>query len=108
MALKNVALSVSAEPTVTTAAPNNQTALAAAVATAITTATTANGVAGAKADVTTELGAITTALNALTANQPTGALVVTLDTSLVTTKTQLKNLMDAAYRYLADSQSLLT
>lgn len=86
--------------------PNSQSTLATAVSTAITAAGTANAVAGAKADVTTELAAISTALTALTANQPSGALVVTMDTSQVTTKNKLRQLLDAAYNHYAASNLL--
>lgn len=105
MALKNAAFNIRADGSETV---NSQTSLAATVATKISDATSANAAAGAKADVTTELGAITTALTALTANQPSGALVVTIDTDLVTTKTQLRKLLDAAYRHFADAQNILT
>jgi len=88
--------------------PDTQTTLIAAVASAIDAAGTANAAAGAKADVTTELAAVTTALDAVTANQVTGAVVVSVDLSLVTTKTKLRQLLDAAYRYLADSSTTLT
>ena len=85
---------------------NSQSTLATAVSTAITAAGTANAVAGAKADVTTELAAITTALTDLTANQPTGGIVVSLDTSAVTTKNKLRQLLDAAYAHIAASNIL--
>lgn len=82
---------------------NNQATLAAAVTTAIEATGTANAVAGLKADVTTELAAITTALTAVTANQPSGSVVVAVDTTAVTTKAQLKRLLDAAYAHFAAS-----
>ena len=105
MTLKNAAFNIAGHGTETV---NSQVALAAEVTTAIELAGTANAVAGAKADVTTELGAITTALTALTANQLSNALVVTMDTSLVTTKNQLRKLLDAVYRHWADAQDVLT
>lgn len=107
MTIKAISVGVTG-PNVTAANISDQTALASAVSDAIDTATTANGVAGAKADVTSELADIGTALTALTANQLAGALTVSVDTSLVTTRSQLRKLMDEAYRYFADSQSFLS
>lgn len=66
---------------------NNQATLLAAVG-------TANAVAGAKADITTELAAAV-------ANQPSGAVVVSIDLASVTTKAQLRRLLDAAYNHFA-------
>lgn len=103
MALRYIAVSSAGAASET---PNSQTTLAAAVSTAIDAAATANAGAGAKADVTTELGAITTALTALTANQPSGGIVVTVDTSVVTTKNKLRQLLDAAYAHIAASNLL--
>jgi hypothetical protein len=85
---------------------NNQSALATAVSTAITAAGTANAAAGAKADVTTELAAVTTALTALTANQPSGGIVVSVDLSSVTTKNKLRQLLDAAYEHFISTNQL--
>ncbi len=82
---------------------NNQSTLTTAVSTAITAAGTANAAAGAKADVTTELAAITTALTNLTANRPSGDVVVVVDTSAITTRNQLKARLDAAYAHLVAS-----
>ncbi len=85
---------------------NTATTLVTAVQTAVDAAATANAIAGAKADVTTELAAITTAVTAVTASLPTGGIVVTLDTSLVTTKNKLRQLLDAAYEHVAASNLL--
>lgn len=108
MTIKAISVGISTGPSISAANIGDQAALATAVSDAIDTATTANGVAGSNADVTSELAAIGTALTALTANQLTGALTVSVDTSLVTTRTQLRKLMDEAYRYFADSQSFLS
>jgi membrane-associated protease RseP (regulator of RpoE activity) len=65
----------------------------------ITAAGVANAEVGLKADVTTELAAITAAV-------PTGALVVSIDTSLVTTKNKLRQLLDATYDHIVASNLL--
>ena len=85
---------------------NDQTTLAAAVQTAIDDAATANAVAGLKADVTTELAAITTALTATTANQPSQPVVVAVDVTAVVTLKKLRQLLDAAYAHFAASNIL--
>lgn len=85
---------------------NTETTLVAAVQTAVDAAATANAAAGAKADVTTELAAVTTAVTAVTNSIPTGGLVVTLDTSLVTTKNKLRELLDAVFAHVAASNLL--
>lgn len=72
--------------------PNTTATLLAAIG-------TANAVAGAKADITTELAAAV-------ANIPTGAMVIALDTSLVTTLNKLRQLLDAAYNNIAASSLL--
>jgi hypothetical protein len=105
MVKKYIALSVTG---VTGSQTDSQIALTTDITDAIDAATTANGVAGAKADVTTELAAITTAVNALTANELTGAVVVSVDLSLVTTKAKLRKLLDEAYKYFADGGDYLT
>lgn len=64
---------------------NNQASL-------ISTAITANAGAGAKADVSSNLAAIS-------ANQPTGSVVVSVDLSAVTTRNKLKQLLDAALNH---------
>ena len=103
MALRYIAVSAAGAPS---ESANSQATLATAVSDAIDTATTANAVAGAKADVTTELAAITTALTAMSANQPTGGIVVTLDTTAVATKNKLRQLLDAAFNHIAASNLL--
>lgn len=103
MALRYIAISAAGTPAESADA---QTTLAAAVTDAIDAAGVANAVAGSNADVTAELADITTALTALTANQPTGGIVVTLDTSVVTTKNKLRQLLDAAYAHVAASNIL--
>lgn len=100
MALRYIAVSAAGAASET---PNSQSTLATAVTDAIDVAITANGEVGLLADVTTELGLVTDALTALTANQPTGGIVVTLDTELVTTRNKLRELLDAAYNHLAAS-----
>ena len=105
MALKTIALTSRHAKGETV---NVQTTLITAVTDAITAAGVANAVAGAKADVTTKLATVTAAVAAVTANQPTGAVVVTIDTSLVTTKNKLRELLDEAYRHFADAQNILT
>lgn len=101
MALRYIAISLAGQAAET---PNSQSTLATAVSDAIDAAETAN----ASDDADTEIAAITTALTALTDNQPSGALVVTLDTSQVTTKNKLRQLLDAAYRHLAEASKALT
>lgn len=101
MALKNVAFNIRGDGGETT---NTQATLITAVEDAITAADTAN----VSNDATAEIAAIQTALDAVAANQPSGAVVVTFDTSLVTTKNQLRKLLDAAYRHFADAQNILT
>jgi hypothetical protein len=100
VALKNVAFNIRADGAETV---NSQATLITAGSDAITAAVTAN----ASNDATTEIAAIQTALDAVSANQPTGAVVVTIDTSLVTTKNQLRVLLDAAYRHFAQAQDIL-
>lgn len=86
--------------------PNSQSTLATAVTAAVTAAGVANAVAGSNADVTTELAAVTAALTALTANQPSGGIVVAMDNSIVTTKNKLRQLLDAAFAHIAASNQL--
>ena len=89
---------------------DSQVALTTAVSDAVDTAATANAAAGAKADVTTELAAIDTAIAALIANQTTGdgAVVLSIDTALITTKNQLRTVLEKAARQLTESMNLLT
>lgn len=68
-------------------------------ATLISAASTANAAAGAKADVTAEIAAIS-------ANQPTGSVVVSVDLSAVTTKNKLRQLLDAAYQHFVSTSNL--
>jgi hypothetical protein len=103
MAIRNAAVSVVG---IASENLNDQATLATAVSTAISTATTNNAVAGAKANVATELAAITTALNALTANQPSGSVVVSVDVTAVATKNKLRQLLDAAYNHLVSTNIL--
>ena len=103
MAIRYVAISASGVPSESL---NNQTTLAAAVTTAIDTAASANAAAGAKADVTTEIAAITTALTALTDNQPTGGIVVSVNLATVTSRNKLRQLLDAAYDHFSASSQL--
>lgn len=93
---------------VSSASPNEQTDLAEDVADAIAAAEAANGAVGLKGDASTELAAVTTALEALTANQPSGAVVVSVDLEQITSRTQLRKVLDDVYRYLADSTNILT
>ena len=104
MAIRNVAVSAAG---VAGESLNSQATLIAAVETAIGDAETANAVAGSNADVTTELGLVTAAVAAVTANQPTGAVTVSVDLSAVTTKNQLRRLLDAARVHL-EATNLLT
>lgn len=103
MALRYIAVSAAGAAA---ESPNSQAALATAVSDAVAVAVTANGEVGLLADVTTELGLVSDALIAMTANQPAGGIVVTLDTELVTTKNKLRQLLDAAYNHLAASNLL--
>lgn len=100
MALKNVAFNIRGDGAET---PNSQTTLTSTVTTAIAAAVTAN----VSNDAASQITAITTAVTALTANRPSGAVVVTFDTSLVTTRNQLRQLLDAAYRHFAEAQNIL-
>lgn len=81
---------------------NNQSALATAVSDAITAADTAN----VSNDAATEITAIGTALTALTANQPSGGIVVSVNLSTVTTKNKLRELLDAAYVHFVSTNQL--
>ncbi len=103
MALRNIAVSAAGNAG---ESANSQAALATAVSDAIVAAGVANAVAGSNADVTTELATVDAALTAMTANQPSGGIVVTLDTSAVTTKNKLRQLLDAAYAHIAASNML--
>jgi hypothetical protein len=105
MAKHYIALSVGG---ISGSSPDTQADLTTAVTDAIDAAATANAAAGAKADVTAELAAVTAAVTALSANQLTGAVVVSVDLSLVTTKNKLRQLLDEAYRYFADGSDYLT
>lgn len=100
MTIRNIAFNIAADGAETV---NAQATLATAVEDAIAAADAAN----VSNDAATEIAAITTALTALTANQPSGAVVLSFDTSLVTTKNQLRKLLDAAYRHFADAQNTL-
>lgn len=99
MAIRNLAVNTAGT---VSESLNDQTALATAVSDAIVAADTAN----VSNDATTEIAAIDTALTALTANQPTGGLVVALDLSLVTTKNKLRQLLDAVYNHVASTNIL--
>lgn len=101
MALKNVAFNIRADGSETL---NSQATLITAAITAIAAAETAN----ASNDCEAEIAAADAAVDAIAANQPSGAVVVTIDTSLVTTKNQLRRLLDAAYRHFADAQNILS
>lgn len=105
MAIKYV---VATAAGVSSVSPNNQDDLAVVVADAIMSAELANGAVGLKGDASTELAAVTTALNALTSNRPTGAVVVSVDLAQITSRTQLRKVLDNVYRYLADSTNQLT
>lgn len=83
---------------------NEQTDLIVAVDDAITAADTAN----VSNDATAEIAAIQTAVDAVEANQPSGAVVISVDLSLVTTKNQLRTILDAAAKYLTQSTNRLT
>lgn len=101
MAIQNIVVDLAG---VSASKLNSQAALATVVSDAITAADTAN----ASNDATTEIAAIGTALTALTANQPSGAVVIAVNLSTVTTKNQLRKALDDAYRYLADSTNILS
>lgn len=93
---------VSATGTVSESA-NARSTLTTEVQTKVDAAATANAAAGAKADVTAELAAVTDAVRALSAEAPTGGVVVMIDTSTVTTLNKLRQLLDAAYAHAASS-----
>ena len=101
MALKTIALTSRHAKGETV---NSQAALIVVIDDAVAAAETAN----ASNDAETEIAAIQTAVDAMEANQPTGAVVVTIDTDLVTTKNKLRELLDEAYRHFADAQDILT
>lgn len=95
-------IAVSANGTAAESA-NARTTLTAAIQTAVDAAATANAAAGAKADVTTELAAVTAAVTALSAEAATGGIVVSIDTSVVTTRNKLRQLLDAAASHIEAS-----
>lgn len=103
MALRNFAVSVGGAVVETA---NSAAALIAAADTAVDDAVTANGVAGAKADVTTELGLAIDAIAAISTDIPSGALVVALDTAQVTTVNQLRALLDTFVNRIEGSSLL--
>lgn|SRR5574343_801698 len=82
---------------------NARATLTTAIQTAVDAAATANAAAGLKADVTTELAAVTAAVSALSADAASGGIVVSIDTSVVTTRNKLRQLLDAAYSHIVAS-----
>lgn len=95
-------IAVSANGT-TAESANARSTLTTAIQTAVDAAATANAVAGSNADVTAELAAVTAAVTALSADAASGGLVVSIDTSVVTTRNKLRQLLDAAYSHIAAS-----
>lgn len=93
---------------VSSVSTNEQADLATVVADAIMAAELANGAVGLKGDASTELAVVTSELEALTANQPSGAVVVSVDFDQITSRTQLRKVLDNVYCYLADSTNQLT
>lgn len=85
---------------------NDQADLIVAADEAIDAVGTANAESGSNADVTTEVAAAVAALAAVTANQPSGDLVVTLNTSTITTRNKLREVIDAAYNHIVASNIL--
>lgn len=83
---------------------NNQATLIADAITAVAAAETAN----ASNDADAEIAAADAAVDLIAANQPSGAVVVAVDLAQVTTKNQLRQLLDAAYTHLATSTNTLT
>ena len=73
---------------------------------AVDTAVTANAVAGAKADVSTELTQAIADIAAISADIPSGAVVMSVDTALVTTLNQLRKLLDSAFNQIAGTNLL--
>jgi polyisoprenoid-binding protein YceI len=98
MALRQVAIGIS--PGNRAESTNVRATLTTTLTTAIGAVGTANAVAGSNADVTTELAAVTAAVTALTANDATGPMVVTIDTAVVTTKNRLLDMLNAAFVHL--------
>lgn len=93
----------SAQAGMTSATTNDQATLITAADDAVTAADAAN----VSNDATTEIAAIQTAIDAIEANQPAGACVISIDTSLVTTKNQLRTILKAVDRYLTESTNTL-
>jgi len=95
-------LAVSAAGTVSESA-NARATLTTAIQAAVDAAATANAGAGSNADVTAELATVTAAVTALSADAPSGGVVVSIDTASVTTLNRLRQLLDAAYAHVASS-----
>jgi hypothetical protein len=103
VALRNFAVTATGAAAET---PNSVTALIATADEAVDTAVTANAVAGAKADVSTELGLAIDAIAAIASDIPSGALVLTVDTEQVTNLNKLRELLDAVFNQIAGTNLL--
>jgi len=103
MALRNFAVAANG---VVGESINSSATLIAAADTAVDDAVTANAAAGAKADVSTELGVAIAAIAAISANIPSGALVVSVDTSQVTSLNHLRSLLDSFVASLSGTNML--
>jgi hypothetical protein len=73
---------------------------------AVDTAVTANGEAGSNADVSTELTQAIADIAAISADIPSGAVVLTIDTALVTNLNLLRKLLDSAFNQIAGTNLL--
>lgn len=103
MALRYLSVSAAGDVSET---ENDQSDLITAADAAIDDIGTANAEAGSNADVTTEVAAAVAALAAVTANQPSGGVVITLNTSTITTLNKLREVLDAAYSHIEASNIL--
>lgn len=86
---------------------NDSATLVADITDAIDDAGVANQEVGSNADITTELAAISDALDLLVTSIPTSPLSISINLSQITTKNQLKTLLDSALSAIAQKTNLL-